>query len=157
MTITSKRMIIEQAEQRATFEGDVVLRQGELLMRADRADVWSSQPLGTLESAQERGTISKVKASGHVDVIQGDRHVQADVAVYDEAKQEIELTGHLFGEENGYQVVGARGVIYLQENRSVIEGSQVTIPATAKPPTPTDKSRSGAGGTGAVVQPPRDR
>jgi hypothetical protein len=37
----------------------------------------------------------------------------------------------LSGEDGTYQVAGERMVIYLQEHRSVLEGSRIVIPGAA--------------------------
>ncbi|MEW6324019.1 MAG: LptA/OstA family protein [Nitrospirota bacterium] len=128
MTITSDRMMIHEAEQRATFEGRVMVQQGDLTVRADRLDVWVNGSAASLGPAYGSGNITSIKASGHVEVVHQDRRARADEATYDQAKQQIELVGNLTGMEGGYQIAGTRMVIYLQERRSVIEGSRVVIP-----------------------------
>jgi lipopolysaccharide export system protein LptA len=128
MTITSDRMTFHEAEQRATFEGQVVVRQGDLTVKADRLDVWVNGSVTTRGPVYGGSTISSIKATGRVEVAHGDRLVRADEATYDQARQQIELVGNLVGEEGGYRAAGTRMIIYLQERRSVIEGSHVIIP-----------------------------
>ncbi|HTP41513.1 MAG TPA: LptA/OstA family protein [Nitrospiria bacterium] len=142
MTITSERLTIHDAEHRASFEGAVVARQGDLTLRADRVDVWTvDSPSATSGMMYGGSNVSLIKAYGHVEVTQGDRVVQADQAVYTQATQQIELTGNLSGQETGgYKVAGTHMVIYLQEHRSVIEQSHVVIPPAALSASPGPKA-----------------
>jgi len=133
MTITSERLTIHDAERRATFEGSVVAKQGDLILRADRVDVWTvDSPSATSGAVYGGNNISVIKASGHVEVTQEDRMVLADQAVYTQATQQIEMTGNLSGHEgSGYKISGTSMVIYLLEHRSVIQQSHVEIPPAA--------------------------
>lgn len=132
MTITSARLSIHDAERRATFEGAVVVNQGDLTLKADRVDVWTNDsPVTSAGPVYGGSNVSRIVATGHVEVSQGDRVVQADEAVYDQARQQIELTGNLSGREGGYKVAGTRMVVFLLEHRSVIDQSRVVIPPQA--------------------------
>lgn len=150
MTITSERMMIHETEQRATFEGRVVVQQGDLMIKADRLDVWGSGSVAPLGPAYGSGNISSIKAVGHVEVTHQGRKARADEAIYDQARQQIELIGNLTGQEGGYRIAGTRMVIYLQERRSVIEGSRVVIPPGFASPT----TGSEPPGAGAAITPP---
>jgi lipopolysaccharide export system protein LptA len=138
MTITSERLTIHDAEHRASFEGSVVARQGDLTLRADRVDIWTVDTPSAMSGMTYGGSnVSLIKAYGHVEVTQNDRVVQADQAVYTQATQQIELMGNLSGHEaGGYKVAGTHMVIYLQEHRSVIEQSHVVIPPAALSTSP---------------------
>jgi lipopolysaccharide transport protein LptA len=133
MTIVSERLTIHDAEHQASFEGSVVVTQGDLALRADRVDVWTVESPSAMKGVMYGGSnVSLIKAFGHVEVTQGDRVVLADQAIYTQASQQIELTGNLSGHEgNGYKVAGTHMVIYLLEHRSVIEKSHVVIPPEA--------------------------
>jgi len=133
MTIVSERLTIHDAEHQASFEGSVVVQQGDLTLRADRVDVWTVDSPSAIKGVMYGGSnVSLIKAFGHVEVTQGDRVVLADQAIYTQASQQIELTGNLSGHEgNGYKVAGTQMVIYLLEHRSVIEKSHVVIPPEA--------------------------
>lgn len=146
MTITSARLTIHDAERRATFEGAVVVTQADLTLKADRVDVWTiDSPATTSGPVYGGSNVSRIAATGHVEVTQGDRVVQADQAVYDQARQQIELTGNLSGQEGGYKVAGTRMVVFLLEHRSVIDQSHVVIPPQALS-TPSQDSGAKGGG-----------
>jgi lipopolysaccharide export system protein LptA len=138
MQIDADRMIIHEQERRATFEGGVHVRQGDLLLQADRLDVWVKHSPVTEEFAYGSGNISKISAQGHVQVTQGSRNVTADEAIFDQERQELVLIGNLSGRDGDYQVAGDKMVIYLEEQRSVIEGSRIIIPPSAVQPGPTE-------------------
>ncbi len=132
MTISSARLTIHDADRQATFEGAVVVTQADLTLRADRVDVWTNEAPATAAGPVYGGSnVSRITATGHVEVTQGERVVQADQAVYDQARQQIDLTGNLSGHEGGYKVAGTHMVIFLLEHRSVIDQSRVVIPPQA--------------------------
>lgn len=146
MTISSARLTIHDADRQATFEGNVVVTQADLTLRADRVDVWTNEtPATTAGPVYGGSNVSRITATGHVEVTQGDRVVQADQAVYDQARQQIDLTGNLSGhEEGGYKVAGTHMVIFLLEHRSVIDQSRVVIPPQAlSAPSPPTGGRGG--------------
>jgi lipopolysaccharide export system protein LptA len=146
MTITSARLTIHDAERRATFEGAVVVTQADLTLKADRVDVWTiDSPATTAGPVYGGSNVSRIAATGHVEVTQGDRVVQADQAVYDQARQQIELTGNLSGQEGGYKVAGTRMVVFLLEHRSVIDQSHVVIPPQALSTPSRDSGAKGGG------------
>jgi lipopolysaccharide transport protein LptA len=129
MTITSERLTIHDAQRQATFEGSVVVKQGDLTLHADRIDVWTVDSPSAMEGMMYGGSnVSVIKAFGHVELTQEDRFVRADQAVYTQATQQIELMGNLSGHEgSGYKVSGTHMVIFLLEHRSVIDKSHVVI------------------------------
>lgn len=128
MQISADRMIIHEQERRATFEGNVHVRQSDLLLQADQLDVWVKNSVASQEFTYGSGNISKIAAKGHVRVTQGARNITADEAVFDQDRQELVLSGNLSGRDGEYQVAGEKMVIYLEEQRSVIEGSRIIIP-----------------------------
>ena len=135
---------MHQEDRRAHFEGHVVFRQGDLALTADLADVWLSDTATNLETANSGNSVSAINAKGHVDMVYGDRHAKADEAHYDQATQLIVLTGHVEGDEAGYHVDGPKMTIYLQEQRSVVEGgSHVVIPPGATSPSATSTPAAG--------------
>jgi lipopolysaccharide transport protein LptA len=66
--------------------------------------------------------IKEVVAEGHVRIHKGDRLAEGRRAVFDQAKQTIVLSDGAVLHEGPNQVAGDRIVVYLQEERSVVEG-----------------------------------
>ncbi len=66
--------------------------------------------------------IKQVIAEGHVKIRKGERLAEGRRAVFDQGKQTIVLSDGAVLHEGPNQVAGDRIVVYLQEERSVVEG-----------------------------------
>ena len=82
----------------------------------------------------DAGRIKQVIAEGHVKIRQGDRLAEGRRAVFDQAKQTIVLSDGAVLHEGPNKVTGDRIVVYLQEERSVVEsGSNSRVQAVFYP------------------------
>jgi len=133
--IRSEVMTAKNAENKIIFKDNVVATKGDLWMRADEMVVLfipspaSSGPEHSpfVLGADTSSEIDHIDADGNVEMKQGDRRAKADHAVYDQKLDKVILTGHPEVWEKDYQVKGQRVTIFLKENRSVVEDSQLTI------------------------------
>jgi lipopolysaccharide export system protein LptA len=66
--------------------------------------------------------IKEIIAEGNVDITSGDRHATSRKAVFNEIQRTVVLTGDAHIRELGNWVSGERVTVYLDENRSVVEG-----------------------------------
>jgi lipopolysaccharide export system protein LptA len=130
-------MMVKSLEDIIIFEGNVFIKKGDLKILADRAEVFltpkktdqpkSSSSLLIGPGGKGDKEVSRIETSGNVDVQQGNRHAKAQKGVYDKGKEEIILTGEPEAWENDYRVKGRVITLFIAENRSLIEGSQVVI------------------------------
>lgn len=154
-TITSRTMTVNNQENTAIFDGAVVLTRGPLVVQSDHMVVSfhpsrnggehkdsagatkSKNPAGlaTAESkerdpapAVSERSIRMVEATGRVNIKKEDGHATCQKAVYYEDQKKIVLTGEPVAWQKGTRVSGKRIIMFLDEDRSVVEGdSQVII------------------------------
>jgi lipopolysaccharide export system protein LptA len=138
-TITSKKMTVRNQENRAVFEGTVVLTKGSLVVHSDVMVVFfkaidqAAKPDGQTPKAGQdpkpdlpvmsNRAVSMIEATGKVvKIVKADGQATCRKAVYDEADDKIVLTGDPVAWQNGTRVSGEKITMYLAEDRSVVEG-----------------------------------
>lgn len=148
-TITSQRMTVRNQENKAIFEGTVVLTKGELIVKSDVMVVFfkpaeqatpsskntdvskkpgESPAKGADLPVMSNRAVSLIEATGKVKIIKADGQATCHKAVYDGAEEKIVLTGDPIAWQNGTRVTGQKITMYLAEDRSVVEGgSRVLI------------------------------
>ncbi len=151
-TITAQKMTVRNQENKAYFEGTVVLIKGALVVHSD-AMVVSFKPKevsgekppetspvhstegekkakageGALPTAGSK-SISMVEATGRVKIEKEGGTATCEKAVYYEEGEKIVLTGEPIAWQKGTKVTGKVITMYLAEDRSVVEGeSRVLI------------------------------
>jgi lipopolysaccharide export system protein LptA len=152
--ITSRTMTVNNHENKAVFEGSVVLTRGPLVVHSDHMVVsfhpsngGEAKPASTAEPTTGSGkppkkdatgrdtmptvserTISMIEATGRVQIQKEDGRATCQKAVYYEDEKKIVLTGQPVAWQKGTRVSGKRITMFLDEDRSLVEGdSQVTI------------------------------
>jgi lipopolysaccharide export system protein LptA len=153
-TITSQKLTVRNQENKAIFEGAVVLTKGELVVHSDVMVVFfeltepksdskkmdhrrsgklsvppTSSPSGdgSMPTMSNR-TVSKIEATGRVRIEKGEGRATCHRALYYADEERIVLTGDPVAWEKGTRVAGNKITMYLAENRSVVEGeSRVLI------------------------------
>lgn len=151
-TITSQKMTVRNQENKAYFEGAVVLTKGTLVVHSDAMVVSFSttvvpeakpsapvparpidgqKPFGAGEGALPAAgsrSVSMVEATGRVRIEKDGGTATCQKAVYYEAGEKIVLTGEPIAWQKGTKVTGKVITMYLAEDRSVVEGeSRVLI------------------------------
>ncbi len=144
ISITSNKMTIKSLEDKIIFEGEVFIKKGDLTIEADRAEVFLSErnsgnpskpPSSILMNpATKKGEreVSRIETTGNVDIRQGEKQAKAQKGVYDQKRDTITLTGDAEAWEKDYRVKGKVITLFIAENRSLIEGSQVIIHSGVK-------------------------
>ena len=154
-TITSRTMTVNNQENTAIFDGAVVLTRGPLVVQSDHmvvsfhpsrngadhkdsggATKSKSLTSSTTSDSKERDaapavserSIRMVEATGRVNIKKEDGQATCQKAVYYEDQKKIVLTGEPVAWQKGTRVSGKRIIMFLDEDRSVVEGdSQVII------------------------------
>ncbi len=154
-TITSRTMTVNNQENTAIFDGSVVLTRGPLVVHSDhmvvtfqgsgngpepRTPAGASKPPNNLgvnrQSSRGREStptvsdrsILMLEATGRVKIEKEDGRATCRKAVYYEAEKKIVLIGDPIAWQKGTRVSGKRIIMFLDEDRSVVEGdSQVII------------------------------
>ena len=154
-TITSRTMTVNNQENTAIFDGSVVLTRGPLVVYSDhmvvtfdgsgngaepRTAAGAGKPQNNLGANKQasRGreatptvsdrSIRMLEATGRVKIEKEDGRATCRKAVYYEAEKKIILIGDPVAWQKGTRVSGKRIIMFLDEDRSVVEGdSQVII------------------------------
>ncbi len=120
--ITSDRMVVSQKTRTIAFEGHVVVKQGKLTITGKRLTIYAAKA-GKLKKKDIVEQIDRIEIVGDVRVAQEDKVATAGKAVFYNHSQKIILSDHPRIIQGKDQIQGALITLYLQEERSVIEGS----------------------------------
>jgi len=145
--ITAKKMTVRNQESQAVFEGTVVLTQGTLMVYSDKMVVFfhprgaGEQSDRTADSKSTGGasspelskrsdvmpgssgqSVKQIEATGHVRIEREGGKATSSKAVFDNGRRIVTLTGDPVAWEKGTRVSGEKIIIYLDEDRSVVEG-----------------------------------
>jgi len=123
------RIEVQDRQNRVVLSGDVVIRQGDLQLTAQRTTV-SYTDVGTL-------TIQRVDATGGVVVTRGNERASGASGVYDFNRRVIVLAGGVALRRGGDTLNGGRLTIDLNTGLSSVDGSAAGGSAA---------SQSGSGG-----------
>lgn len=113
--ISADRLSADSVKNSVSFEGNVVAKQGDVTLHADR--VFAEYTRGAV-------VIEKIIAEGNVRVTQEDREARAGRAVFYNLEQRIVLSGDAGLIQGGNTVKGETVTIYLREKRSVVTGGE---------------------------------
>ncbi len=120
------------------FSGNVVASQGARTVRSESLTIYyrddkKSHGKSAL-SGQETGNVEKIEANGKVVVTEGNRVATGDFAVFEQDSQKITMTGNAVLKEGENVIRGNRIVIFLEENRGIVEsGEKGRVSATIYP------------------------
>jgi len=173
--INSDSLELDYRGSTLTYRGSVQVVQGDVTMTSDRLSVTYDRDAARSDAAGPapaaaagRGDADKIKevvAEGRVRIRKGDRLAEGRRAVFDQAKQTIVLSDGAVLHEGPNQVAGDRIVVYLREERSVVESgsnsrvSAVFYPGTspsAPPPKAAEQAAAQLAGGGAALPQPGD-
>lgn len=144
--IVSDRLDAYNEKRMVVFSGNAVATQGARTIRSDRLTLYykedrkpSARPAGETEGT---GNLERVEAAGHVTITEGERVVTGDEAVFDQDAQKITMTGGAVMREGANVVRGDRIVVFLSENRGVVESTEnKRVTATIYPGDSQEKKR----------------
>ena len=130
ISISSKRMMVNNPEQIMIFEGDVKVIKGDLTLTSDRVKIYFLNSKTTEKQKLQapslnRQEISLIEAEGNVHIAKGNKLAKAEKAEYHQDEETIILTGSPEGWDNQYKISGTKMTIFLKQDRSVVEGSHV--------------------------------
>lgn len=115
INITSDRLEADDAARQVKFLGNVVARQGEVVIYSAVLTLFYS------EGSKE---IDRVEADRDVRIVQGDRVATGDKAVFYQADGRIVLTGNARVHQGADFVEGDVITVLLGEEKSVVHGRE---------------------------------
>jgi lipopolysaccharide export system protein LptA len=126
--IVSDRLDAYNEKRMVVFSGNVLATQGARTIRTDRLTLFykENRKASVHRDAEVEGTgdLEKVEAKGHVTITEGERVVTGDDAVFEQDIQKITMTGDAVLREGANIVRGDRIVVFLNENRGVVESAE---------------------------------
>jgi lipopolysaccharide export system protein LptA len=125
VNISSKELEFDYRTRTLTYRGNVVVSQADLKLSSDQ--------LRVVLNEQTREVIREVTAEGHVRIEQGERVATGGRAVFDQAKRTVVLSENAVLREGPNEVAGERVIVYLDEQRSVVEGGNQRVRAVLYP------------------------
>jgi lipopolysaccharide export system protein LptA len=140
--ITARKITMRNQENKAIFEGNVVLKKGVLVVHSDVMVVFlrpsdpktaEAAPKASRKGSDELPTISNrivslIEATGQVKIEKADGRAISRKAVYNEDERKIILTGDPVAWQHGTCVSGKKIVMFLDDDRTIVEGeSRVMI------------------------------
>lgn len=108
-----------------TYRGTVTVTQADMTLRSDT--------LRVMLDMDNPDRPREVIAEGKVKIDQGERRATGGRAVFDNAKRTVTLSEDARLQDGPNEVAGERVVVYLDEQRSVVEGGQERVRAVLYP------------------------
>jgi len=144
--IVSDRLDAYNEKRMVVFSGNAVATQGARTIRSDRLTLYykeEKKPAGrSTGEAEGTGNLERVEAAGHVTITEGERIVTGDESVFEQDAQKITMTGNAVMREGKNIVRGDRIVVFLNENRGVVESTEnKRVTATIYPGDQQEKKR----------------
>lgn len=144
--IDSDSLELDYKSSNVTYRGHVQVTQGDITLNSDRLSITYDPSAvrrsdksveATAKKATPGGDADKIKeiiAEGNVRIRQGTRLAEGRRAVFDQGKQTVVLSDGAVLHDGPNQVAGERVIVYLQEERSVVEsGSNSRVKAVLYP------------------------
>jgi len=123
MVIHSDTLLFDQQQGIITFEGKVTASSNDLVVDCNKMIVYLNEDPSN-GSSLESGRIEKIIALGEVVINRSDGGIaRAGKAVFYQNEGKVELTENPSVQQGPDLAEGHRIVMYLKENRSIIEGS----------------------------------
>jgi lipopolysaccharide export system protein LptA len=137
ITITADTLEYDYKTNVVVYRGDVLATQGETKVRSDTLTV-------TLASAKTPGApdppgqasqqrLQEVIAVGNVRIDSGTRWATGGRAVFEQGTRTLVLTENPVLHDGSNEVAGDRVIVFLDENRSVVEGGRKRVKAVLYP------------------------
>jgi len=131
--IESTSLEFEYRTGQLTYRGGVKVSQADLTLTSD--------VLSVSLDMKTTGRPREIVAQGNVRIVNGERVATGGRAVFDQQKQTITLSEAAVLRDGPNEVAGDRVIVYLDEQRSVVEGGNdrvraVLFPSAAATPAP---------------------
>jgi lipopolysaccharide export system protein LptA len=124
--IVSDRMEAYNEKRMVVFSGNAVATQGSRVIRAERLALYYREDRKTAGSSpagvEGTGNLERVEAKGNVTITEGERVVTGEEALFEQDAQKITMTGSAVLREGANVIRGDRIVVFLNENRGLVDG-----------------------------------
>jgi lipopolysaccharide export system protein LptA len=152
ITVVSDNLEYDYKKNVVVYRGSVEVVQGNVKLVSDTLTITlqnrnqdGKQPAPRPASATpagDAGRVQEIVAAGNVRIDQGARWAVGGRAVFDQAQRTLILTENPVLHDGPSEVAGDRVVVFLDEDRSVVEGGQKRVKAVLYP----DEKNAAPGG-----------
>jgi lipopolysaccharide export system protein LptA len=125
ISVRSDKLEFSYRQRVLEYTGQVVVTQGDLTLKADVLQVTIN------EDTNDR--LQQITASGNVEIAQGKRSAAGGKAVFNQQDRTIILSDGAVLMEGPNKISGDRVIVYLDEERSVVEGGDRRVQALLYP------------------------
>ncbi len=129
-TITSETMTFQGKSRQTIFEGTVVLKKGNFVMRSEHMVVTFKKGAQDGSRQTEGATahqVDRIEASGKVVIEKSDGKATCGRALYDKDEEKLVLTESPVAWQGGTKIQGSQMTMFLKEERSVVEGGSHVV------------------------------
>jgi lipopolysaccharide export system protein LptA len=150
ITVISDKLDYDYKANIVVYRGAVEVTQGDVKMVADVLTITLENdqpndkkpttettvpdpPAQAAPAATDTGKVKEMVATGNVRIDQGTRWAVGGRATYEQQQRTLVLTENPVLHDGPNEVVGERVTVYLDENRSVVEGGQKRVKAVFHP------------------------
>jgi lipopolysaccharide export system protein LptA len=149
ITITSATLEYDYNRNVVTYRGAVEAAQGNIRVHSDELTITlltnragaDAEKRSPQAPTAERVSLQEIVASGAVRIEQGERFATGQRAVFDQTRRILLLTGEPVLHDGPNEIAGERVVVYLDEDRSVVEGGRRRVKAVLYPDRPDESPR----------------
>jgi lipopolysaccharide export system protein LptA len=134
--ITANTMEFDYKKRVLSYHGEVVVTQADMTLHSDT--------LRVILDPDKPERPRQVVAEGKVRIDKGERRATGGRAVFDDAARTVTLSEQAHLQDGPNEVAGERVVVYLDEQRSVVEGGQERVRAVLYP-SDKDKDKKDGG------------
>lgn len=130
--VSSDSLSVEQDNKQAIFVGNVIAKQGDITMKADKMIVHYTMNDAS-KAANDGSGISHIDAFGNVLFTNPTDAAKGDAAVYDAQKQTLDLTGTVFLTREKNVLKGTHMHYDLKTSRSVLTAGSKPVNIAGQP------------------------
>ena len=125
VVIKSKTVEMNNELKLVTFSGDVNARRDDFVINCDKMVVYYESSPDKPEKGGGQTRVNKIVATGRVKITRAKGgEATAEVATYYQEKGKMVLTGNPTVRQGNDLVKGDRITIFLNEDRTIVEGSE---------------------------------
>ncbi|MEO8603592.1 MAG: LptA/OstA family protein [bacterium] len=129
--IESDTMEFDYKTMVLTYRGKVSVAQADMTLTSDVLTVTLTREG---EGPNQRQRPKEVVAQGDVQIVKGTRRASGGRAVFNDAARTVTLSEKALLQDGPNEVAGERVVVYLDEQRSVVQGGPERVRAVLHPP-----------------------
>jgi lipopolysaccharide export system protein LptA len=140
IVVTSDRLEYDYKSNVVVYRGGVLATQGRLKITSDTLTVTfadesggTAAPPGGLALGAGSARLREIVAAGAVRIEDGTRWATGGRAVFDQANRTLVLSDNPILHDGPNEVGGDRVIVYLDEDRSVVEGGRKRVKAVLHP------------------------